>query len=314
MQNPPQNPMQPPTQTPMKKLWQFTIHLPDFLAFELSEALESRFLSVSLLEKDEKANLWTLQVLMEEQNQIGEISASLEKLLKKPLSLETLKKEFSCTFESLGHHDWLLENRKSFTPLQVGNFYIYGSHIKDPIPSGTYGLCLEASTAFGTGSHATTQGCLLALQDLKAHTTAHKPLDMGCGTGILAFAMAVLFKVPVWAVDNDPEALEKTKENATVNGVSPLIYTNHSEGWNTVPEGPWDLITANILAGPLCQWASITAQRLAPQGHLILSGLLNTQSQEVSEAHQAHGLSLEHTYPLGDWCTLVMKKTLSGIR
>ena len=115
--------------------------------------------------------------------------------------------------------DWVAEGRKALAPIRAGPFYVHGAHVTDPPPPGAIPIRIEASVAFGTGRHETTRGCLLALAGIAETRAVTRALDMGCGTGILAIAAAKLWGCRAIAVDNDPDAVRLTAENARVNGV-----------------------------------------------------------------------------------------------
>ena len=124
--------------------------------------------------------------------------------------------------------DWLSASVGSFPPIHAGRFYIHGDHIKPPFPPGMLRLCVNAATAFGSGEHETTRGCLLALADLKrADKQCRIALDMGCGTGILAMAIAKAWRRPVLAADIDPEAVRVTRANARANGLEAYRTAQH---------------------------------------------------------------------------------------
>ena len=209
--------------------------------------------------------------------------------------------------ERLPDLDWVAEGRKALPPVQAGPFYVFGAHVTEPPPPGAIPLQLEASLAFGTGQHETTRGCLLALAALKEERGIARALDLGSGTGILALAVAKLWGCPVVAIDNDADAVRLTRENAAVNGVAELLEAHEGEGYDcpAVSAGaPYDLIVANILAGPLIAMAGDLRRHLAPGGAAVLSGLLAAQAEDVLKAHGP--LSLRRDHPLGDWVTLVI--------
>ena len=212
--------------------------------------------------------------------------------------------------------DWLSESVASFPPIAAGRFYIHGDHIAGPFPAGKIRLCVNAATAFGSGEHESTRGCLLALDALfrkgRGMVGNGAMLDMGCGTGILALAMAKARKVrhrPLLAVDIDPEAVRVTRRNAIANGVGTGVRAVLSEGpgHRAVRHGrPFGLITANILARPLMHMARDLAGALAPGGTLILAGLLETQEAMVLSAYRMQGLVLQRRLRLNRWSTLVL--------
>jgi ribosomal protein L11 methyltransferase len=167
---------------------------------------------------------------------------------------------------------------------------------------------LDAGLAFGSGEHASTRGCLLALDELARRRRFRRVLDMGCGSGILAIAAAKCWPARVLAVDNDPKAVVVAQENADQNGVAGQIRVRWSEGYRSPAvrsAGPYDLIFANILADPLCDMARDLARHLAPGGTAILSGLFDRQAARVIEAHRAVGLRLRRCLQLEIWTTLV---------
>ena len=210
--------------------------------------------------------------------------------------------------------DWLGENRRAFPPTVAGRFFVHGASLVGVPPTGSVVLRLEAGRAFGSGHHQTTRGCLLALDALAKRRGFRRPLDLGCGSGILALAMARRWRVPVLAADVDPVALAVTRENARRNGVARLVRTVLSDGWRAAalrPPGRFDLVTANILAAPLRAMAPALARGLAPGGVAVLSGLLIRQEALVVTACRAAGLRLLRRVRLGDWSTLIVTRRRS---
>jgi ribosomal protein L11 methyltransferase len=217
--------------------------------------------------------------------------------------------------ERLTPRDWVAENQQSFPPLRAGRFFIHGSHITNLVPAGAIGLCIDAATAFGTGEHATTRGCLLALDRLVKQGRRRHPLDMGTGTGILAMAAAKSWKCPVLACDIDAGSVEVARANMRVNGVALQVRVQRSDGYrlNAVRSGrPFDVIFANILARPLARMAGDLATHLAPSGIAILSGLLSRQAPLVLAAHRAHRLVLRRRIAIAGWQTLVLQRPVTG--
>jgi len=203
--------------------------------------------------------------------------------------------------------DWVAEGRKALAPVHAGRFFIFGAHVCEPPPPGSIPIQIEASVAFGTGQHETTHGCLQALDEIKRRRGIARALDMGCGTGILALAVAKLWRAPVLAVDNDPDAVRLTQENAAINGVQGLVRAELGDGYGcpaVLAGAPYDLITANILAGPLRDMAPDLIRHLAPGGVAVLSGLLSDQALEVTASHRP--LRLVRDIGLGEWSILVL--------
>ena len=212
--------------------------------------------------------------------------------------------------------DWVTESHKALPAIQAGPFYVHGAHVSAPAPAGGIPILIEAGPAFGTGRHESTLGCLLALAGLaEIHQPARAParppawaLDMGCGSGLLAIAIAKLWACPVRAVDNDPQAVRAAAGNAVANGVGGLVSARQGEGYDAAAfgvEASFDLIAANILAGPLEAMAPDLKRHLAPGGVAVLSGLLEDQAGAVIAAHAP--LSLARRIPLGGWVTLVLE-------
>jgi ribosomal protein L11 methyltransferase len=174
-------------------------------------------------------------------------------------------------------------------------------------------LEINAATAFGSGEHETTTGCLLTLDDLATEGRQfQKPLDMGCGSGILAIAIAKTWNIPVVAADNDPESIRVTQYNATLNQCANQIKSYVSEGFESKEiqdDGPYDLIVANILAGPLLEMASDLSRNLAPKGMVILSGLLSRHQGSIIETYKANGVKLHSLRTLNDWVALLLEKS-----
>ncbi len=156
--------------------------------------------------------------------------------------------------ERVAARDWVAENQASFPPLLVGRYFIHGSHAGKTVPAGRIGLLIDAATAFGTGEHATTRGCLVALGALARRGRRRRVLDMGTGTGILAIAAAKTWRVPVVACDIDVEAVRVARRNVAVNGVARQVSVRrgaaYGERWLR-RAAPFDLVFANILARPL---------------------------------------------------------------
>lgn len=211
--------------------------------------------------------------------------------------------------------NWLAENLQAFPPIRAGRFFVHGSHWTEPPPAGSVPLLVDAATAFGSGEHQSTYGCLLALDGFAKRNHPLKvgfgrALDMGCGSGILALAMAKRWRVPVIATDIDEESVRVTRFNAQRNGVAELVTAFPGDGFKSrgVKDGaPYDVICANILARPLCAMARDLARSLAPHGRVVLAGLLQRQESMVLAAYRAQGLRLERRIELDPWVTLVLK-------
>ena len=217
------------------------------------------------------------------------------------------------TLELMPEIDWVAESRASLPALKAGRFWVYGSHIEEKPPAGSIGLLIDANLAFGTGRHETTRGCLLALTELAKDRRCRpkRALDLGCGSGILAFGAARLWpKLRVLGCDLDEPSVRVAEENARLNRVNDRVRLVQSRGYRARAVGeaaPYDLILANILAGPLCDMATETARHLAPGGSVVLSGLIRRQERQVLARHRAVGLRLERRWRIGNWSTLLLR-------
>lgn len=215
--------------------------------------------------------------------------------------------------ERLPARDWVRENQESFPPRRVGRYFVYGSHHRRGAPAGTIGLLIDAATAFGTGEHASTAGCLRALDGLARRRRFRRILDMGTGTGILAIAAAKTFARDVLAADVDNGAVQVARENARRNGVGRCVATRWSRGYLSRAirrRRPYDLVLANILARPLARMAVDLGRALEPGGFAVLAGLTEWQAPYVLAAHRARRLSLVKRSVIDGWCALIVRRRL----
>jgi ribosomal protein L11 methyltransferase len=211
--------------------------------------------------------------------------------------------------QKLPDRDWLSENQLAFPPLRIGRFFVYGSHHRGGAPAGAIGIMLDAATAFGTGEHPSTRGCLTALEALARRRRIRHPLDIGAGTGILAIAAAKLLRHPVLASDIDAGSVAVARHNVARNGVAGLVRVGRTSGYRGQALHPhaYDLILSNILARPLAVMAADLARHLAPGGHAVLSGLLRRQEPIVLASHRGLGLALERRIVIDGWSTLILR-------
>jgi ribosomal protein L11 methyltransferase len=223
-------------------------------------------------------------------------------------------------FAELSEKDWVAASLADLTPVRAGRFLVHGAHHRGRFPANLIGIEIEAALAFGTGHHGTTRGCLLALDHLlklrrraptrRASKSADKKkvLDVGTGTGVLAIAAAKVLHSPIQATDIDPVAVRVADANARHNGVGTFVTNRVADGRRSLPPGPFDVILANILLGPLMRMAPSLARRLAPGGAIVLSGLLPSQASAALAAYRAQGLALERRMILENWATLIMRR------
>jgi ribosomal protein L11 methyltransferase len=207
--------------------------------------------------------------------------------------------------------DWIKLSQEGLPPVRAGRFFVYGAHDAGTVPHGVIPIRIEAGLAFGTGHHETTALCLRVLSDLSKKRRFDNVLDLGCGTGLLAIGAAKLWRKPVLASDIDVVAVEVTKENARANDEGPLVRALTADGL-THPalskQAPYDLIIANILAGPLTKLAPEIARALAPGGIAVLSGLLEWQENMVVSFYRPHGLILRGTRRESHWSAVTLER------
>jgi ribosomal protein L11 methyltransferase len=211
--------------------------------------------------------------------------------------------------EKVPARNWIKTSLAGLKPVEAGRFVIHGAHDRDRVPANRIGIEIEAATAFGTGHHGTTRGCLLALDDIAKRQRPRHVLDLGTGSGVLAIAAAKLLRTPVLATDIDIHAVRAARGNAHSNGVGGLVETVRAAGLNapqTAARAPFDLVLANILLAPLQRLAAPLARSLSPNARVVLSGVLGTQAEAAVAAYRTHGIMLERRIPLDEWVTLVM--------
>ena len=224
--------------------------------------------------------------------------------------------------EAIGHNsdpkvtelpdqDWVAKSLAGLGPVRAGRFLVHGSHDRDHRKSNKITVEIDAATAFGTGHHDTTAGCLRALSELAKSRSPGSALDIGVGSGVLAIAIAKTWRVPVVATDIDPAAIGVATANARINQVTRNVTAHHADGLAhslVRRAAPFDLVTTNILAGPLASLAGAVAAHLAPGGTAILSGLLPSQRRWIMAAYRAHGLVLGGAPVVDGWLTLILQR------
>ena len=218
--------------------------------------------------------------------------------------------------EELAETDWVTMSQSGLQPIRAGRFFVHTPTYRSR-PPGAIAFEIDAGLAFGTGQHATTAGCLDALDHLECKGSKFANVaDIGTGTGLLAYAALALWPAAKCiATDIDPIAVDVARENASINGVKLghgagellLVTADGMDSPLLSARAPFDLIIANILAGPLIELAPDFARALASDGTVMLAGLLDTQADAVTAAYEARNLSLA-TRGAGEWPVLVLRK------
>ena len=231
-------------------------------------------------------------------------------------ALATLAAGSTPELDHLGEDDWVTLSQAGLEPIRAGRFFVHTPVHRDAVPEGATAYEIDAGLAFGTGHHATTAGCLAALDQLEVSGKSFANIaDIGTGTGLLAFAALSLWaNAKGIATDIDPISIDVTSDNARINAVR----IGHGEGelLLAVADGmdhpvvtaraPFDLLIANILAGPLIDLAPSFAANVTPAATVVLAGLLDTQADAVIAAYEAHGLTVTKR-GTGEWCVLVLE-------
>jgi ribosomal protein L11 methyltransferase len=267
----------------------------------LSEQIENDFrldpLAVTINETDEAQGLWETVAWFE----TSELADEARSMLEKPQAI----------IADVPDLDWVKRSLEGLAPVAAGRFFLHGSHDRHVRRAGGISLEIDAGTAFGTGHHGTTAGCLEALDDILKRSRPRRILDLGCGTGVLAIAAAKALKTKALATDIDPEAVRVTLNNAALNGVKPLLRGQTAPGLHHASikqSAPYDLIFANILARPLASLAPGLCTILAPGGSLILSGLTIDQKRWITACYKNRGLIQGRIIRKENWLAIVMTK------
>ena len=268
-------------------------------------------------EIDEDAGTWQLDAYMDD--------APGDDLLRLIQSLVPSAKGVAPTVAELPEEDWVTLSQQGLKPVCAGRFFVHTSSYADRVPPDATSFLIDASQAFGTGGHDTTAGCLAMLDRLaRAGAAPRNIADIGTGTGLLAFAaMALWPRARVIASDIDPASIFVTRDNAAINDV-PLGRGGGRLALAVAPgtdhpairhRAPYDLVVANILAGPLITLAPDIAAATAPGGRAILAGLIARQMDPVLAAYRAHGFRLTARGGSAEWpCLLLTKRRRYGYR
>jgi ribosomal protein L11 methyltransferase len=281
----------------MTVCWKARAVLPKREALQLSEALEQIEPApvVSAFELGERG-LWEVEAFFA----LEPDEADLQQRFGVPMRVIPIEDE-----------NWVARALDGLPPVETGRFFLYGSHDTSLVPANAIGLKIEASYAFGTGHHGTTRGCLLAFEHLAQRRAFRSALDLGCGTGVLGLAFARLLKRPVVATDIDPLATSKAIENARINRALPWMRIETANGFRSTliaDNAPYDLIFANILAGPLMRLMPGIWRNTSPGGNVILSGILDEQALAICSIARSFGFRVLRRSALEGWITLILER------
>jgi len=210
--------------------------------------------------------------------------------------------------EELAAEDWVTLSQGKRGPVAAGRFLVHGSHDRGRVSRRRTAIEIDAGQAFGTAHHASTRGCLLALDGTLKRRRPRVVIDIGTGTGILAIAAAKALGAAVTASDSDPLAVAIAAENARANAAGPLVRAVQAQGFAhpALRRRRCDLVLANLLERALHDLAPHFALHVAPGGVAILSGLTQAQARGIEARYLSLGFTMERRIILDGWTTLVI--------
>lgn len=226
------------------------------------------------------------------------------------LILENAFKADGFAISEIPETDWVTKVKRELSPVEAGQFFVFGKHDSHKLPKDRVGLLIEASMAFGTGHHGTTKGCLLALDKLvTSGIKLDEVIDIGCGTAVLAMAVGKVSSSRIIASDVDQVAVEVALANLEANNLENRIACIQATGFEDTQirsNAPFDLIFANILKPPLLDLAPCIRRYLKSGGHSIISGILDLQAIEIIEVYRQNDLEVQDRIDIGEWVTLTL--------
>ena len=265
-------------------------------AVDADPALEGA--TYSILEEDEDRGVWRIDAYPTSDEEAEGLKRTLEGFAGLTVNVE-----------ALADADWLAMALSGLPPVRAGRFFVYGAHDRGLAPPNAVNLRIEAGTAFGTGHHGTTTGCLLAYDRLLKAKRFRRVLDVGAGTGVLAIAAARTGVRTAVGTDIDPVSVRIAGENAAINRAGArFVHAAGLDDRRVQAHGPYDLVFANILARPLISLSQPIRGALKPGGVAILSGLLRSQERQVRAAYHNRGFRLLFRIRRDAWSALVLQR------
>ena len=229
------------------------------------------------------------------------------------LILENAFKADGFAISEIPETDWVTKVKRELSPVEAGQFFVFGKHDSHKLPKDRVGLLIEASMAFGTGHHGTTKGCLLALDKLVARgERINEVIDIGCGTAVLAMAVGKVSSSRIIASDVDQVAVEVALANLKANNLENRIACLQATGFEDTQiksNAPFDLIFANILKPPLIDLAPCIRRYLKSSGHAIISGILDVQAREIIKVYRQNKLEVLDRIDIDEWVTLTLSSS-----
>ncbi|HJD55620.1 MAG TPA: 50S ribosomal protein L11 methyltransferase [Rickettsia endosymbiont of Pyrocoelia pectoralis] len=250
----------------------------------------------------ELADIWRFEAYYSIKPNLLPIKEEMQKLAES----NNTKIVSDIILEDIENKDWVALYQNQVSPIQTKNFFICTKLHQDKCPKDKSLILIEASRAFGTGSHETTYGCIEILEYIK-DVKVNKILDIGTGSGILSFVAEKIWdEAAILACDIDEAAIEIAKENAHFNNSHVQFYRNNAEKilLNSYYDVKFDLIISNILASPLIELSSQIKELINDKGYLILSGFLDSQVRDVKNAYEKIGFKVKKTIHKNSWVIL----------
>ncbi|MFA5955178.1 50S ribosomal protein L11 methyltransferase [Hyphomicrobium sp.] len=249
-------------------------------------------------------DLWRVEAYFDLDAGDRDLSAELAPLIEWPLP--------PFEIETVPDLNWVAISQAALPPVPAGRFTIHGSHDSGRVAHGPNAILIDAGEAFGTAHHATTLGCLLAIDRLTRARSFKNMLDLGCGSGVLAIAAAKAMPLTrIIAADMDPQSVKVATENVRLNGAGrriAVVVASSIGNPKIRTRAPFDFLVANILAGPLIGLSPSISQAVVRGGTLVLSGILIPQAPEVIATYLAHGFALKRHDRIVGWSTLTFNR------
>ena len=273
----------------------------DALMAALEGACESvSAFALSTHDAAEPISQWRVEMLTTDRPDTSALHRDIASARVTPVEFEIVR---------LPDRDWVADSEAGLGPVRVGRFRIRGRHIAPRATPEIIDVLVEAGRAFGSGHHETTRGCLTAIERITRAGKPARALDLGTGSGVLAIALARRARIPVVALDIDPIAVDVARRNIRVNEAAHWIRAEVSDGvCNTAYLGRFDLIVANILAGPLIRLVPAIDRLAQRSSTIILSGIVTRQEAALLAAYRRARFSLVSRIVAGNWPTLILAR------
>lgn len=288
----------------MSALPRLSVTVPERAVPAVVAAFETVCEAVSFLRLDDDCDSWSVEGILRDPARGDDLDTALV-LAASAAGIDVPE----VTAGAVEAEGWLARTREAFPPQPIGRrFLIRGTHDATATMPGRIALTIDAGLAFGSGEHATTRGCLIALEGLRR---CGPVADIGTGSGVLALAAAALWRVHAVGVELDPWAARVAAENARMNRLHRLAELVPGNAWRARAirrRAPYALAFANIFARPLCAMATTTARNLRRGGRAVLSGFHPAQARMVEVAHRRAGMVLERRLVVNAWATLVLRR------